>query len=230
MKKNIFLVFCLLLFMTNCYGYDYATDGFQPLNSNKVTQIEYSVLGQSYENQNIDVRLNRLEKVLFNKTFTRLSNEQRINNIVMNADNSANNLLTKNLSLMEQKIFYKTFNQDDIENRLSRLEMKMFGTIQSGDRNLRCQNLQNTLTSYLKTANRKNYYVPPRNNWNSFRGALNNFLIGSPTGFTPTIYPTGFMPPIYHPMPNYSNVRYTNRGWNFNDINTGHSTGIHILD
>lgn len=60
------------------------------VNTNRLSQVERSVYGRTYDGQSYENRLNRLEKSVFNRTYSALPLEQRINNLVVNYNNSAN--------------------------------------------------------------------------------------------------------------------------------------------
>ncbi len=221
--RNLKLILCIV-FLGLCVEaktIDYAKDGFPPLqpkqenvktleknsynklNYNKVTQAEKSILGQTYEHQHIDVRLNRLEKNIFNRTYPDMTYEQRMNNIIVNCKN--NNLTStaitnKKLCKLEKKLFNRTYDSDNIANRISRLEEQIFGTIQGGDLESRYSTLSKAISQYsvpaafsLEFPDDPYFTLPPttgglRSLAGSFTNFMNRQFIGMPTGFSPQIY------------------------------------------
>ncbi len=218
MKKMCLILGVLLLTASaEARPVDYAKDGFPPLqpvktlpknnynklNYNKITQAERTILGQTYENQHIDVRLNRLERSVFNRTYPDMTYEQRMNNIIVNYKNnnvSKDNETNKKLSKMEKKIFRREFTEDTPENRISRLEEEVFGTIQSGDIKSRCTMLSkalphyNTYNPYTASIPDDPYFAlpPTSGGLRSLAGSFTNFMnrqfVGMPTGFSPQVY------------------------------------------
>lgn len=221
MKKIcLALVLILMSVSADAKVIDYAKDGFPPLepkqnsvktleknscnklNYNKVTQAEKTILGQTYENQHIGVRLNRLERTVFNRTYPQMSYEERMNNIIVNYKNnnvSQNNSINKKISKMEKKVFGRSFADDSPENRISRLEEHVFGTIQSGSLNNRysmlCKAVPHYSNKYSMTIPDDPYFGLPVSSSNGLRslaGSFTNFMnrhfVGMPTGFTPQIY------------------------------------------
>ncbi len=80
----------LRTYQTPNYNY-FSPDNTQPLqniNSNKLTEIEQSIFGQSYEQQNSNTRINRLERSVFNRTYPNRPFDERLNNIIVNYNNS----------------------------------------------------------------------------------------------------------------------------------------------
>ena len=70
---------------------NYNNSNYHNVNSNKLSQVEKSVYGRTYEGQSYENRLNRLEKSLFNRTYSNLPYDERINNLVVNYNNNYNN-------------------------------------------------------------------------------------------------------------------------------------------
>lgn len=240
MKKILAILF-LLVSVAYAQGIDYAKDGVPPLqpvvNYNKVTQAEQTILGRTYENQHIGVRLNRLERSVFNKTYPRMTYEQRMNNIIVNYRNNNSGANLNGLGSLERKVFNRSYDGDDTENRLARLEEEVMGTIQSGDLNSR----YNTLSKAIKQTSGRSYtttrYLPystpimrTGGGWRGLAGSLGNFFMPQYGG-----YPTGLSPQIYSPYvnnygPDFQRGTYSNRGWNYHNTNYGSGSGVRILD
>lgn len=259
--KQVYLILCLVFICVSAEArvIDYAKDGFPPLqpkrtvvnrladnssynnlNYNKVTQAERTILGQTYENQHIGVRLNRLERSVFNRTYPQMSYEQRMNNIIVNYKNNnvSNNPSVKNLSKLERKIFKRTYDNDLTENRIARLEEQVMGTIQSGDLNSRYSMLTKAVPRYNKntftTVTPLTPYcgMPPvrmGSGWRGLAGSLGNFFnsrfVGYPTGISPQMY----SPYINNYGPDYQRGTYGNTGWNYHNTWNGSGAGVHIL-
>lgn len=229
------ILFCLLCFcVLPAYSYDYAKEGFPPLISansyNNIAEAENSLFGKIYSNEHISFRLNRLEKALFNKTFQKYSYDKRINNVMVNFKNSS---CFSGLNKLEQQIFEELYDDDTPENRISRLEQQVFGTIQSGNLLDRYRNLQRVVPSYQ--ANRFNQYggglpiVQSGGGWRGLAGAFGNFFNsfgGYPTGYTPPIY----SPTVNNYSPDFQRGYYSNRGWGYSNANYGSGSAVHILD
>ena len=232
--KKILLVFILIFTMNWAFPYDYAKEGFPPILSSasfgKLSQAEQMILGQTYENQHISVRLDRLEQTVFNRTYPKLNFEQRINNIVVNYRNNSS---FSGLSKLEERIFSENFSNEPAERRISRLEEKVFGTIQSGNLHNRYRNLQKAGTSYANNRLIKQYGTPvirTGGGWRGLAGSLGNFFNGFGNG-----YPTGYTPQIYSPYNNFPTPAFqqfnnSNHGWGYNGTDYGSGTTVHILD
>ncbi len=71
---------------------------------NRLADVEMSVLGRNYNGQNINSRLNRLEKRVFNRTYPKSTIEQRIDNLVVNSRNNPANMTPVNSNGKVQNI------------------------------------------------------------------------------------------------------------------------------
>ncbi len=162
---------------------------------------------------------------------------------------------TKQLNLiskLEKRVFGRSFNNSDIEERVSKLEEQMLGSIFEGDVNYRLQTLQRALPSYLHskrisdahsnyssqyqgiptystTTYNPQYHLSPMmtssSGWRGLAGSLGNFFFGAPTGMSPQVY----SPFVSDYAPDYSDGMYTNRGWRLNNMHTGSGVGIRML-
>lgn len=157
------------------------------------------------------------------------------------------------LSRYEKRLFGKSYDNDEVENRISRLEEKVLGTIFEGNLDKRYQTLRRTIPNYLKnqhyTVNYPTYTHSYNNNvpmysttsypsqyhsvttpvqstgWRGLAGSLGNFFFGAPTGMSPQIY----SPFVSDYGPDYQQGMYTNHGWRLNNIHTGSGVGIRML-
>jgi len=182
----------------------------------KISQIERSLYGQNFTAQDILVRLARIEKSLFNTICVNLSLAQRVDNIVLNFNQiyQFRNISKNTLSGMETKVFKRSFVENDIENRVERLEQQIFGAVQSGDVTARFETLKTAAKNYNADANMTGYdqnqlgqnpmmqsqtvQIPKggqRGGLKAALGNLGNMLLGggmyggTMTGFTPPIDP-----------------------------------------
>lgn len=192
----------------------------------QVNQIERSLYGHIYANQDIAVRLARIEQSMFSTTYPNLSLSQRVDNIVSNFNqiNQYPNITKKDLSKMEAKIFNQNYNQDDTQNRIERLEEQIFGATQSGDITSRYETLRTAINNYKSNQNATNYYQNPlsttQGGWKGAVGSLGRMLLGGYGGG----YMTGFTPQI---DPFYDSQYGMNSGYNtgYNNYNNGLNNG-----
>lgn len=163
------------------------------------------------------------------------------NSYTYQTQNIYQNIPAKALSRLESQMFNQSFNTYNPQNRIERLEQKMFGAVQTGDLNTRYRALQMAARNY-RQAN-----IPTQIAQNSgggvlktILGGLGNSMVGSMTGFTPPISPyydpyscnggyntfNMINPNPYGMYRGYrSNTGYYDRYRNFD---TG--AGVHILD
>lgn len=214
-----------------------------------ISRIEQSLYGNSFDNQNISMRLSRIEKSLFTTTYPTAPETQRIDNIISNFNqiNKYPNISQNVLSRMESKVFKQSFPQNNTQRRVERLEQQIFGAVQSGDISSRYEALKIAINSYNKNPiNNDDAYSSnnlAQGGWRGIAGNLGSAILGgSMTGFTPQINPYS---------PNYGNYStYASpyggghgiyRGYGqtnglggyrfhnqYNDFGTG--TGVTILD
>lgn len=223
------------------------------LNYSAVSRVENALYGHTFGNQNISVRLERIEQSLFNTTYKNATPTQRIDNIISNFNqlNKYPNISANILSRLENKVFNRTYQQNNIERRIERLEQQVFGAVQSGDMDSRYEALVSAVRNY-NAANAITGYMPNTVQPRGLRGIasalLNNAIMGgSMTGFTPSLdpynstYPNSYVNPYNQSssplmMDNYPSGYGTYQGLrsnhrmydNFNNFNSG--TGVHILD
>lgn len=212
-----------------------------------ISRIEQSLYGKSFDNQDIALRLSRIEKSLFTTTYPTASEAQRIDNIISNFNqiNKYPNISQNVLSRMESKVFRQSFPQNNAQRRIERLEQQIFGAVQSGDLSSRYEALKIAANSYNKTpTNTDNPYSSnnnlAQNGWRGIAGNLGSALLGgSMTGFTPPINPYYGNYNTYANPYNPGHGIYRGYGQNnglggyrfreqYNDYGTG--TGVSILD
>jgi len=219
---------------------DYLSDS--SVSYPKISEIERSLYGQNFTNQDILVRLARIEKSLFNTSYANLSLAQRVDNIVVNFNqiNQFPNISKNTLSGMEARVFKRSFVENDIENRVERLEQQVFGAVQSGDVTARFETLKTAVKNYNANSNMTAYsqnqfrqnpmmqnpmgQIPTTGNrggWKSALGGLGSMLLGGGM-YGGTM--TGFTPPI-DPFNNYNTNSYNNNNGYNNFANMGSPSG-----
>ena len=210
------------------------------LKDPRVSLVEKNVYGKSFEHQEMNLRLNRLEKSMFNKTYPSMSIEERIENIFVNYNGEVREVSPKQLNSLEKKVFKRTYDNDSDIDRVSRLEEHVLGAIQQGDINLRMDKLKaaiagRTFTAPVEAPYGTCYggYMPQMHNNTGWRGALSSlgsiFTGGYPTGYTPQIAPYDS---FHFGMEDSGNSQMyaDNYGYMYNNTRTGTGSGIQILD
>ena len=177
----------------------------------KISLLEQSLYNRTYETDNIYKRLNRLEQKIFRKTFPNMSLANRVEKLsnAFAKKNLNTNISKFDLTQLEKQYFGQSFKNDSVEDRISRLEQNIFGTIQTGNLQLRFNNLvqayQNTKMQEKQKLFTQNPYgtgYSSMNNNQNFGGLLKNAF----NSFFTTGQLTGFTPPIYNPYPYRSSV------------------------
>lgn len=151
-----------------------------------------------------------------------------------------NNSYFSDIAALEKYALNKTYKRDSDLERLQRLEMATFGSIQNGNLDSRYDTVSNAILSR-----------PKQNFKTSFLKNLSNYLSGQMTGYTPSLfdnrnayygsnynpnyYPNTFSQTSYPST--YDNGRIVeygsgpfNTGYRINNFQTGSSSGITILD
>lgn len=205
---------------------------------NQIAQVERSIYGRTFDNQNVNARLERLEHSVFNRTYPTLSYEQRVNNLIMNynsnvrPNNISSNSSDRDLNGLEQRVFNRTFVNENPQSRMSRLEQQVFGASQSGELADRIGMLRQATTSY--TPQMASYpctapMISTGGGWRGALGSLGNLMMmngGMPTGLTPQIDPNY----MDYMDPGYSRGVTSNRGWGYNRYQNGSGSKVTILD
>lgn len=120
------------------------------INYSRITEIEQSLYGKTYQGQNIANRLSRIEQSLFNKSYPSATNLQRLDNVVSNYNqiNRYPNISTNVLSKLERQAFNQAYPEYNPLRRIERLEQQILGATQSGDVNARYEFLKTAAKSY----------------------------------------------------------------------------------
>lgn len=118
MKNIIILSLCLLIstnmafatrYVTHTYttpkrynyGYNYNPSVYnhrinRNFNPSRLADVERSLYGRTYDKQSSKARLNRLEKSIFHRTYSGMPLNQRMDNLIMNYNNSYPDSFTRN--------------------------------------------------------------------------------------------------------------------------------------
>ena len=171
----------------------------------KINLAEKQIFGRTYQNEDITSRLSRIESKLFGTSYKYMSLAERTDNISQKIGiGEFLNISPRELSSMEQRIFLKTYPQDDAEMRITRLEKEIFGAMQGGNIQERFETLQSATKYYNafppKLSNQIPYYsnpyyeatIPSKITLPSILKNLGSFF-ASPqlTGYSPNIvYPS----------------------------------------
>jgi len=172
----------------------------------KITKLESIILNKTFEDDDIEHRLQRLEKKTFSRIYSGSDLAWRVDNISRKIDQSElYNIPSKDLANLEKKILGKSYKKDNIENRLARLEQKMLGAMQSGKPDERYQTIQTASNHYIDFNNaiesslnsfNANSTQPTGGIKNAFKNVFHTITnAGSITGFTPQISPYGYSTP-----------------------------------
>ena len=162
----------------------------QKQNFPNISNIEQTIFGQTYTNQNIATRLSRIEKSLFTTTYPNSSNSQRTDNIISNFNqiNKQPNISINDLSKLEAKVFNQTYVKNSLEQRLERLEQELLGAVQSGDVEARYNLLKSASRNYNPVNDYPTDVSTRGGGWKALtRGIGSAMLGGTMTGFTPPI-------------------------------------------
>ncbi len=212
--RRIFLTFGILISLSVNIGYCYTFSVYEPPETTvgnytsypKITKLEQVILHKTFENEDIESRLNRLEEKICKKVFTGADLAWRVENITNRIDKSElYNIPAKELASIEKKILGKSFKKDDVELRISRLEQQILGATQSGNIDERYKTILASSAHYLNFSNEianplttfsGSGIAPVCGIKNAFRNAFHTITgVGSVTGYTPQIAPYGFNTP-----------------------------------
>lgn len=140
MKKAVLTTLCILLLNTGCFALDSTTSQIQ--------KLEKSYFGYDYPGESDTKRLDRLEKAVYGMP-SHLPSAQRIQKLnkdlqpaILNSDSDSTNVAQSEpaqelppaekdvkypvVDKIEQKVFKKSFTNEDIYKRLSRLEKQVY--------------------------------------------------------------------------------------------------------
>ena len=279
-KKTAMFWLLLVVFISGMPAHAYKVKTFQPLRINplavpynpyqapgvnesypKITQIEYALFKRSYEKQNIYNRLSRIEKRIFKKSFNNLPLATRMENITNNMDSGVMyNISSNELSKLERKVLGRTYEFDDTESRITRMEKEMLGAMQSGNLKTRLETIKTASKHYnsypeivqsqtispqtiypqqYTTSAPMAYYPPAYGYWNTnqnrgFGGFLKNMFGSMFNGGYGTM--TGYTPPIYDPYSQFDpgmglrNEYHSNTRSYLRNRNYNTGSSVRILD
>ncbi len=209
--STLFLFF-LSLSITSAFSYTFTL--YEPPDMShsgrvsypKITKLESIILNKTFEDEDIEYRLQRLEKKACSRIYSGSDLAWRVDNISKKIDQSElYDIPAKELATLEKKILGKSYKKDNIENRLARLEQKMLGAMQSGKPDERYKTILTASSHYMDF---NNPITSPLNSFtttstqptggikNVFKNAFHTITnAGSITGFTPQISPHGYSTP-----------------------------------
>ncbi len=278
--KKVLLGLSLTLLFLSMPAHAYKVKTFQPLRINpldvpynpyqapgvnesypKITRIEYALFKRGYEKQNIYNRLSRIERRLFKRTFNNLALAARMDNITKNMDSGVMyNISNNDLVKLERKVLGRTYEFDDTESRITRMEKEMLGAMQSGNLKSRLETIKTASKHYnsypeiiqsqtispqtiypqqYTTSAPMAYYPPSYGYWNNnnsrgFGGFLKNMFGSMFGGGYGTM--TGYTPPIYDPYSQFDpgmglrNEYSSNTRSYLRNRNYGNGSRVQILD
>ncbi len=273
MQKNFSAVIlaCLILGSFSAPADAYKVKTFQPLAINplalphsnpainenypKITQIEFNLFKRTYEKESIYNRLSRIENKIFRRNFSSLPLSSRVDNILANIDAGVMyNISSKELAKLERKVLGRTYDYDDTESRITRLEKEMLGAMQGGNLTERFNTVKTAskhYNSYPEIVQSQTVYPQystpyyPQGSWSGTRvnrgvGGIVSNILGAIFGdFSPGTM-TGFTPPIYDQYSPYAgftnpgmgqqNYYMGNHGGYYNNRNIGSGSTVRILD
>lgn len=194
------------------------------VNYPKISEVERSLYGRVYANQDITLRLARLEKSIFSATYPNSTLSQRVDNIILNFNqiNQYSNISKTGLSRIEAKVFGRNYAQSDPQSRIERLEQELLGAIQEGDLAKRYETVKTAANSYNNNMAQDYYQNPlgtaPRG-LKGLLGTLGSAFMGGGmmTGYTPSLDP-------FSTMGYGNNTGYGNSYGNNNYANLGGSS------
>ena len=103
-------------------------------NYPKINTLEINLFKRTFERENIYKRLTRLENRLFKEAYPNMPLASRVENILANVDAGVMyNIPIKELAKLEIKVLGRTYQNDDTESRITRLEKEMLGAMQGGN-------------------------------------------------------------------------------------------------
>ncbi|MDD3012662.1 MAG: hypothetical protein PHC34_03055 [Candidatus Gastranaerophilales bacterium] len=137
-----------------------------------ITMLESSAFEKDFRGENVYLRLNRLESKIFGTTFPQDSLYSRVDklksalNVTRAGDSNGRSIqgnmntasIFANLSSLELTVFNQTYDGETTPNRLSRLENKVFGSIQSGTPGSRLSKLNQNIESSFASSSPNNDY------------------------------------------------------------------------
>lgn len=231
-------------FRSNVDGGIVPIANINPLKSNnlRLSEIEKMVFGKDYQKQDLNLRLNRLEKNLFKETYPKMNADERIENLYARYNNQLQSVTSAEISMLEKSVWGRSYGNESLETRVSKLEEEILGAIQDGDLSKRILTLKQT---FSVAAQVQPYgtcyggYVPEYdpNIVNDFHdGAFSRFknnlgLIfgggGCPTGWSPQL---GQMNQFGFMDDGDFEGYVGNTGYSYRNTRRGTGTGIQILD
>lgn len=208
-----YITLILMLIISTNYSLGYTLTTYEPpvsVNQSgynsypKISQIESILFNRTYESEDIELRLRRLEKKTCSQIFSGSDLAWRVDNVMAHIDQSAlYNIPSKELASIEKQVLGRSFTKDNLDNRLARLEHQMLGAAQSGKPDQRYQTILTASNHYTNMSLPSSPFSTTTiagTQGNGFKGMLQNvfgsiFNGGYVTGYTPPIAPYGYTQP-----------------------------------
>ncbi len=175
-----------------------------PIKANEteeVSIIEKDIFGIEYKEENIQTRLNRIERHLYGRT-NKGSNQERIKKISETSGISTAPEMTEEekrvaeadyakedntvnypvIDLMEEKVFNKRYEGENVYKRVERLEEKAFGKSRTGELSERTDKLKAEILAVKQDNGEKSNYQKYTNNIVELPGSGNIINEGQTNG------------------------------------------------
>lgn len=172
---NNFKITLLVLIIGICSNFSCVNAGETQNIANypRISALEQDIFNATYDNDDVAMRLERLEKKLFGKPNSSMDLSERTDRLeaVIDPDYSSNAVkpndrIQLTLSALEQQILGHSYNRDSTEKRIKRLEEDVLGASQNGDIEDRLMTLEKALNS-------------PESQYSSNAGPVQSFDIDS---------------------------------------------------
>lgn len=267
MHKKFFMLLVALTFAAPSFAYKVTTfqplkplqpvtQGYQDLGGMsgnyesypKITQIENLMFRRSFDNENIYNRLSRIESKMFRRQFQNMPLASRMDNILSNIDEGQmSGIASNDLSRLETKVLGQSFQGEDSDSRITRLEKEMLGAMQQGNLKQRYEVVKTAARHYnaFPQQTARNSAFTPNNYYNNnnsrSKASILTRVLDTLAGGMGMGTMTGFTPPIYDPYSSQS-MQYPgnaagmqdyymgNNGGHYDNRNIGSGAGIRILN
>lgn len=114
--------------------------------------------------------------IMFCAISTSYANDFSLENNYKNYNKTYEKTILENLLFSEKQLFKQTYKRDNLETRVERLELALFGAIQDGDEFVRVQNIKKSVTNVASNGYGLHY------NFNKMMGlagsSISNFSYG----------------------------------------------------
>lgn len=176
-----------------------------------------------------------LTVIIFTTTNAKALNINYVNGSTPYKNYQNSNPYSEDLTMVESYLFGYTYRNESNDNRLLRIEKRLFNrTFTSMAVTQRMNNIltnyRNDYKNYCNTVPNRPYYTSNNYyNGTNLRNRLINTFVGQPTGYTPQILNSDY---IKNYGPSYTRGFYGTNGWGYNNTYqpTMTGAGVTILD